>query len=42
MEVINLSSYTIQEKNKHSKAPFAKRAIEDTGLAGKGIEFTFY
>lgn len=40
MEVINLSSYTIQEKINIAKRHLVKRAIEDTGLAGKGIEFT--
>lgn len=40
MEVINLSSYTIQEKINIAKRHLVKRAIDDTGLTGKGIEFS--
>lgn len=39
MEVITLSSYTIKEKVEIAKRHLVKRAFEDTGLDGKGIEF---
>lgn len=40
MEIINLSSYTIQEKINIARQHLVRRAIEDTGLTGKGIEFS--
>lgn len=40
MEVITLSSYTIKEKVEIAKRHIVKRALEDTGLTGKGIEFS--
>ncbi|MFT6765763.1 MAG: ATP-dependent Lon protease, partial [Alteromonas naphthalenivorans] len=40
MEIISLSSYTIPEKINIAKRHLVKRALEDTGLTGKGIEFS--
>ncbi len=40
MEIINLSSYTIEEKINIAKKHLIEKAIEDTGLKGKGIEFS--
>jgi ATP-dependent Lon protease len=40
MEIISLSSYTIDEKVNIAKRHLVKNALEDTGLTGKGIEFS--
>jgi len=40
MEVINLSGYTGPEKLNIAKKYLVKRALKDTGLEGKGIEFS--
>ena len=40
MEVITLSSYTIKEKVEIAKRHLVRRALEDTGLTDKGIEFS--
>ena len=40
MEIIHLSSYTLEEKINIAKKHLVKRALEDTGLVGKGIEFS--
>lgn len=40
MEVINLSGYTAPEKLNIAKKHLVKRALADTGLDGKGIEFS--
>lgn len=39
MEIINLSGYTAPEKLNIAKKHLVKRALNDTGLTGKGIEF---
>ncbi len=40
MEIIHLSSYTLEEKVNIAKKHLVQRALEDTGLLGKGIEFS--
>ncbi len=40
MEIINLSSYTIEEKVNIAKKHLIEKALEDTGLKDKGIEFS--
>lgn len=40
MEVIHLSGYTAQEKLNIAKKHLVSKAIRDTGLEGKGIEFS--
>ncbi len=40
MEIINLSGYTIDEKLNIAKQHLVRKALADTGLEGKGIEFS--
>jgi ATP-dependent Lon protease len=40
MEIINLSGYTSPEKLNIAKKHLVQKALEDTGLDGKGIEFS--
>lgn len=40
MEVINLSGYTVDEKLNIAKQHLVRKALADTGLEGKGIEFS--
>ncbi len=40
MEIINLSGYTVAEKLNIAKRHLVKRALKETGLEGKGIEFS--
>ncbi len=40
MEVINLSGYTIDEKLSIAKQHLVRKALADTGVEGKGIEFS--
>ena len=40
MEVINLSGYTMPEKLNIAKRHLVRRALTETGLLGKGIEFS--
>lgn len=40
MEIINLSGYTAPEKLNIAKRHLVRRALTDTGLKGKGIEFS--
>ncbi len=40
MEIINLSGYTLEEKVEIAKRHLVRRALTETGLEGKGIEFS--
>ena len=40
MEVINLAGYTVDEKLNIAKQHLVRKALADTGLEGKGIEFS--
>lgn len=40
MEIIHLSGYTLSEKLNIAKRHLVKRALQETGLYGKGIEFS--
>ena len=40
MEVINLAGYTLDEKLNIAKQHLVRKALADTGLEGKGIEFS--
>ena len=40
MEIINLSSYTMEEKVSIAKKHLVRKALEDTGLTDKGILFS--
>jgi ATP-dependent Lon protease len=40
MEIINLSGYTAPEKLNIAKQHLVRKALHDTGLEGKGIEFS--
>ncbi len=40
MEIINLSGYTLDEKLGIAKQHLVRKALEDTGLEGKGIVFS--
>lgn len=40
MEIINLSGYTLEEKVEIAKRHLVRRALAETGLEGKGIEFS--
>lgn len=40
MEIINLSGYTVAEKLNIAKKHLVRRALAETGLTGKGIEFS--
>lgn len=40
MEIINLSGYTVAEKLNIAKRHLVRRALAETGLTGKGIEFS--
>src|SRR3990167_2178056 len=40
MEVIHLAGYTVDEKLNIAKQHLVRKALADTGLEGKGIEFS--